>query len=79
MDITKKNAKFQEKSIDFFDYLLRIQKAHDIFNIRLDFFINVYMSRKNYKHINFYIFSTNKLVYYYYVFDLICMLLLSYE
>ena len=47
MDITTKNAKFQEKSMILLDYLLRIQKAHDIFNIGLDSFINVHMSRKN--------------------------------
>lgn len=41
MDITTKNAEFQEKSTIYFDYLLRIQKAHDIFNIGLDSFINV--------------------------------------
>ena len=46
MDITMENAEFQEKSMIFFDYLLRIQKAHDIFNIGLDSFIYVYMSRK---------------------------------
>ena len=46
MDITTKNAEFQEKSINFLDYLLRLPKAHDIFNIGLDSFINVYMSRK---------------------------------
>ena len=79
MDITMENAEFQEKSMIFLDYLLRIQKAHDIFNIGLDSFINVYMSRKIWKNIIFYIFSTNKLVYYYYIFDLICMLLLPYK
>ena len=31
--------------MNFLDYLLRIQKAHDIFNIGLDSFINVHMSR----------------------------------
>ena len=31
MDITAKNAKFQEKSMDFLDYLLRLQKAHFFF------------------------------------------------
>ena len=41
MDITTKNAKFQEKSMDLLDYLLRLQKARDIFNIWLDSFINV--------------------------------------
>ena len=41
MDIPMKNAKFQEKSMNLLDYLLRIQKAHDIFNIGLDSFINV--------------------------------------
>ena len=46
MDITMENAEFQEKSMIFLDYLLRIQKAHDIFNIGLDSFIYVYMSRK---------------------------------
>ena len=46
MDITTKNAEFQEKSMNFLDYLLRLQKAHDIFNIGLDSFINVYMSGK---------------------------------
>ena len=79
MDITTKNTKFQEKSMNFLDYLLRLQKAHDIFNIGLDSFINVYMSGKILKIIIFYIFSTNKLVYYYYIFNLICMLLLPYE
>ena len=76
MDTTTKNAKFQEKSMNFLDYLLRIQKAHNIFNIGLDSFINVHMSRKNKKNIIFYIFNTNKLVYLNYIFDLICMLLL---
>ena len=79
MDITTENADFQEKSMIFLDYLLRIQKAHDIFNIGLDSFIYVYMSRKILKNIIFYIFSTNKLVYYYFIFDLICMILLPYE
>lgn len=79
MDIPTKNAKFQEKSMNFLDYLLRLQKAHDIFNIGLDSFINVYMSRKIRKNLIFYIFSINKLVYYYYIFDLICMLLLPYK
>ena len=74
MDITTKNAKFQEKSMNFLDYLLRLQKAHDIFNIGLDSFIYVYMSRKIWKNIIFYIFSTNKLAYNNYIFDLICML-----
>ena len=46
MDITTKNAEFQEKSMIFLDYLLRLQKAHYIFNIGLDSFINVYMSEK---------------------------------
>ena len=46
MDISSKNAKFQEKSMNFLDYLLRLQKAHDIFNFGLDSFINVYMSGK---------------------------------
>ena len=46
MDITMENAEFQEKSMIFLDFLLRIQKAHDIFNIGLDSFIYVYMSRK---------------------------------
>ena len=41
MDITTKNAKFQEKSKNFLDNLLRLQKPHDIFNIGLDSFINV--------------------------------------
>ena len=41
MDITMKNATFQEKSKNFLDYLLRLLKAHDIFNIGLDSFINV--------------------------------------
>ena len=50
MDITTKNAEFQEKSMIFFDYLLRLQKAHDIFNIGLDSFINVYMSGKNFEN-----------------------------
>ena len=76
MDTTTKNAKFQEKSMNFLDYLLRIQKAHNIFNIGLDSFINLHMSRKNLKNIIFYIFNTNKLVYLNYIFDLICMLLL---
>ena len=79
MDITTKNAEFQEKSMIFLDYLLRLQKAHDIFNIGLDSFINVYMSGKIKKINIFYIFSANKLVYYYYIFDLICMLLLPYK
>ena len=74
MDITTENAEFQEKSMIFLDYLLRIQKAHDIFNIGLDSFIYVYMSRKIKKNIIFYIFSTNKLAYNNYTFDLICML-----
>ena len=74
MDITTKNAEFQEKSMIFFYYLLRLQKAHDIFNIGLDSFIYVYMSRKILKNIIFYIFSTNKLAYNNYTFDLICML-----
>ena len=60
MDITTKNAEFQEKSMNFLDYLLRLQKAHDIFNIGLDSFIDVYMSRKILKNIIFYISSTNK-------------------
>ena len=47
MDITTENAEFQEKSTIFLDYLLRIQKAHDNFNIGLNSFIHVYMSRKN--------------------------------
>ena len=47
MDTTTKNAKFQEKSMNFLDYLLRIQKTQNIFNIGLDSFINVHMSRKN--------------------------------
>ena len=47
MDITTKNAEFQKKSINFLDYLLRLQKAHDIFNIGLDSIIDVHMSRKN--------------------------------
>ena len=76
MDITTKNAEFQEKSMNFLDYLLRLQKAYDIFNIGLDSFIYVYMSRKIWKNIFFYISSTNELVYFYYIFDLICMLLL---
>ena len=46
MDITTKNAEFQEKSMNFLDYLLRLQKAHDIFNIGLDSFINAYWSGK---------------------------------
>ena len=79
MDITTKNAKFQEKSMNFLDYLLKLQKAHDIFNIGLYSFINVYMSGKIKKIIIFYIFSTIRLVYYYYIFDLICMLLLPYK
>ena len=37
------------------------------------------MSGKIEKIIIFYIFSTINLVYYYYIFDLICMLLLPYE
>ena len=78
MDITTKNAEFQEKSMNFLDYLLRLQKAHDIFNIGLDSFINVYISGKILKIIIFSIFSTNRLVYYYYMFDLICMVLLPY-
>ena len=41
MDITTKNAEFQEKSMNFLDYLLRLQKAHDIFKIGLDSFNNV--------------------------------------
>ena len=41
MVITSKNAEFQEKSMNFLDYLLRLQKAHDIFDIQLDSFINV--------------------------------------
>ena len=41
MDITTKNAKFQDNLMNFLDYLLRLQKAHDIFNIGLDSFINV--------------------------------------
>ena len=73
MDITTENAEFQEKSMIFLDYLLRIQKAHDIFNIGLDSFIYVYRSRKILKNIIFYIFSTNKLAYNNYIFDLICM------
>ena len=51
MDITMENAEFQEKSMIFLDYLLRIQKAHDIFNIGLDSCINVYMSREIWKNI----------------------------
>ena len=47
MDITTKNAEFQEKSMNFLDYLLTLQKAHDTFNIGLNSFIDVYMSRKN--------------------------------
>ena len=47
MVITTKNAQIQEKSMNFLDYLLKIQKAHNIFNIGLDSFINVHMSRKN--------------------------------
>ena len=39
MDITTKNAKFQEKSMIFLDYLLRLEKAHDISNTGLDSFI----------------------------------------
>ena len=78
MDVTTKYAKFQEKSMNFLDYLLRLQKAHDIFNIGLDLFTNVYMSGKILKIIIFSIFSTNRLVYYYYMFDLICMVLLPY-
>ena len=73
MDITTKNAEFQEKSMVFLDYLLRIQKAYDVFNIGLNSLIYVYMSGKNQKNIFFYIFSTNKLAYYYYIFNLICM------
>ena len=46
MDITMENAEFQEKSMIFLDYLLRIQKAHYIFNIGLDSFIDVFMSGK---------------------------------
>ena len=46
MDITTENAELQEKSMIFFDYLLKLQKAHDIFNIGLDSFINVYLSGK---------------------------------
>ena len=53
MDITTKNAEFQEKSTISLDYLLRIQIAHDIFNIWLNSSINVYMSRKNYENIIF--------------------------
>ena len=74
MDFTTENADFQEKSMIFLDYLLRIQKAHDIFNIGLDSFIYVYMSRKILKNIIFYIFCTYKLAYNKYTFDLICML-----
>ena len=74
MEITTKNAEFQEKSTIFLDYLFRIQKAHDIFNIGLNSLINVYMSRKKLKNIIFYIFSTNKLAYCYYIFNLIYML-----
>ena len=37
MGITTKNAEFQEKSMIFLDHLFRLQKAHDIFNIGLDF------------------------------------------
>ena len=37
------------------------------------------MSGKIEKIIIFYIFSTINLVYYYYIFDLICMLLLPYK
>ena len=74
MDITTENADFQEKTMIFFDYLLRIQKAHDIFNIGLDSFIYVYMSRKILKNIIFYISSTDKLAYNNYTFDLICMI-----
>ena len=74
MDITMENAEFQEKSMIFLDYLLRIQKAHDIFNIGLDSFIYVYVSRKIKKNIIFYISSTNKLAYNKYIFDLICMI-----
>ena len=62
MDITTENAEFQEKSMIFLDYLLRLQKAHDIFNIGLDSFINVKMSGKIEKIITLYIFSTFKLV-----------------
>ena len=46
MDITTENAEFQEKSMIFLDYRLRIQKARYIFNKGLDSFIYVYMSRK---------------------------------
>ena len=46
MNITRKNAKFQEKSMNFLDYQLRLQKAYDIFNFGLDSFIYVNMSRK---------------------------------
>ena len=74
MDITMENAEFQEKSMIFLDFLLRIQKAHDIFNIGLDSFIYVYMSRIIQKNVIFYIFSTNKLAHQNYIFDLICML-----
>ena len=78
MDITAKNAEFQEKSMNFLDNQLKLQKAHDIFKIRLDSFIDIKMSGKMQKIIIFYIFSTNKLVYYYYIFDLICIFLLPY-
>ena len=76
MEITTKNAEFQEKSTIFLDYLFRIKIAHDIFNIGLNSLINIYMSRKNKKNIIFYIFCTNKLVYLNYIFDLIYMVLL---
>ena len=46
MDITTKNAEFQEETMNFLDYLLRLQKAYDIFSIELESFINVYMSGK---------------------------------
>ena len=60
MDSPMKNAEFQEKSVNFLEYLLGIKKAHGIFNIGLDSFINVYMSRRKRKNIIFHIFSTNE-------------------
>ena len=53
MDTSTKNAKFQEKSMNFFDYQLRLQKTHDIFIIGFDSFINVYISRKIKKNVIF--------------------------
>ena len=44
--LLQKMLNFKKKLMVSLDYLLSIQKAHDIFNIGLDSFIDVYMSRK---------------------------------